>query len=126
MEERFVNRQVTFTIEGEPVAKERPRFCRKTGRTYTPKKTQDFEKFVGWCAAQQMRGISIMTGEIACRLTFWVCGTTKDCDNMVKAVLDGLNGVAWVDDSQVKSMAASIQPCDGNARIEVTITEYAA
>jgi Holliday junction resolvase RusA-like endonuclease len=30
-----------------------------------------------------------------------------DIDNVVKAVLDGLNGVAWKDDKQVTSLMAS-------------------
>ncbi len=73
-----------------------------------------------------MRGIDVMTGEVACRLTFWVKRDNKDIDNMVKSVMDGLNKVAWVDDKQVKDLTARVRRDPANPRIEVTVTEYAA
>ena len=38
----------TVTIPGEPVGKGRPRFNRRTGRPFTPAKTVEFEKRIGW------------------------------------------------------------------------------
>lgn len=126
MEDRNVRRQVTFTIDGEPVAKERPRFGGGKGQPRTPDKTRAFETSVGLMAMVAMRGIDVMTGDVACRLTFWVKRDNKDIDNMAKAVLDGLNKVAWHDDSQVKVLIARILKDVTAPRIEVTVTEYAA
>lgn len=44
-----------FVVPGEPVAKGRPRFARQGQyvRTYTPKKTEDYEKFVQLCWRRQ-------------------------------------------------------------------------
>ena len=46
-----------------------------------------------------------------------------DIDNMIKLVLDALNGVFFVDDAQVMRISASKQYAD-EARTEVTIEQY--
>ena len=38
--------KVKITIPGKPTPKGRPRFSRKTGRTYTPAVTGSYEKLV--------------------------------------------------------------------------------
>ncbi|MDY7939017.1 RusA family crossover junction endodeoxyribonuclease, partial [Clostridioides difficile] len=38
--------KVNFTIYGEPVGKERPRFNLATKRTYTPNKTKSYEELI--------------------------------------------------------------------------------
>jgi Holliday junction resolvase RusA-like endonuclease len=48
-----------------------------------------------------------------------------DLDNIVKAVKDGLNGVAWKDDSQVVRLTAGKYWSD-KPRVEVRIWEWAA
>jgi len=50
--------------------------------------------------------------------------TTKpDADNVLKAVLDALNGLAWVDDAQVFSATVRKFVCDGDSvpRVEILI-----
>jgi Holliday junction resolvase RusA-like endonuclease len=44
-----------------------------------------------------------------------------DLDNIVKAIKDGANGVAWVDDSQVVDVSASKRY--GTPRVEVEVVE---
>ena len=37
--------KVSFTIDGEPVGKARPRMNTRTGRAYTPDKTRIYEEY---------------------------------------------------------------------------------
>ena len=129
----------TFTIDGEPVAKGRPRFIRATGRTYTPTKTRKFEKRVRDCAA--LAGATTMDGPLSVTIAFyfpWPKGmwrktkkrgeewmdTGRDVDNLAKAVLDACNGVCWHDDRQVaeltlrKRRAAQGEPGRTVVRVE--------
>lgn len=105
----------------EPVPKGRPRF-RSTGKfihSYTPPKTQQFEKELHEFYAENCN--DFYDGAIKVYLTFYmpiptntskkkrvlmVSNTTKhikrpDGDNLAKAVLDSLNGIAYADDSQI-------------------------
>lgn len=100
---------VTFTIPGEPVSKARARFTGYGGkvRAYTPTKTLDGEKSVA--AAFRAAGGRFESDR---EVTFEVAATfhngtrqRRDVDNMLKLILDGLNGVAWVDDTQVMNIA---------------------
>lgn len=96
----------------------------KNGRVivthYTPSKTVAYEGLVSQMAAAAMGGRSPLTE--ACRIDFEiVCSVPRswsekkrrqalageirpakkpDCDNVIKAVKDGINGVVWLDDTQ--------------------------
>lgn len=87
-----------FTIPGQPVPKARPRLG-KHGNVYTPRETREYERLVGWTA--KASGMRPIEGPV--RVRVWVYGKKgrKDADNCLKSVLDGLNGVAYRDDSQV-------------------------
>jgi Holliday junction resolvase RusA-like endonuclease len=95
---------VLFTVPGEPMVKARPRMTR-TGHTYTPKTTVEAEKRVRESfEATSHDGFSNAVGvELA---FFQGTRARKDVDNMVKLVLDALNGVAWADDVQVNVVLA--------------------
>lgn len=99
-------------------AKQRPRMSRR-GRAYTPKATHEFETRVaaGWNKRKRFRdkpvSVSIELGkdfftvnvvEIAPEAPSALRG---DIDNYVKSILDGLNGVAWDDDIQVRELKAT-------------------
>ena len=109
---------IKFEIPGEPVAKGRPRFARagKFVRTYTPKQTLNFEQLVGWCARET--GADKLVGPVEASVKFYFRlpkskhrkrnprqaepKTTKpDLDNLIKAILDGLNKIAFNDDASV-------------------------
>ena len=116
---------LTFHIHTIPVPKGRPKFSKIGGfvRTYTPKKTQDFETEVREAAKQAMTR-EPLEGPLAVYLYFRLpipqsyskkrsaaCLTgserpTKkpDLDNLAKSVLDALNGVIYLDDSQIVSL----------------------
>lgn len=102
-----------------PRAKQRPRTAFKGGhaRTFTPRETLQAERDL----ARQWVGVPI-EGPIA---VYLVLSDTQvditilhahepespklrrgDIDNYVKLILDGLNGVAWVDDRQIACIFA--------------------
>lgn len=111
---------ITVTVPGDPVAKGRPRFTR-TGRSYTPGKTKKFENLVRLAYSLQQPDRDPAEGpiELTVRAYFSIpkswskkkqaeAATEQmkkiskpDLDNCLKAVQDGLNGVAWKDDAQV-------------------------
>lgn len=113
---------ITLIIPGKPFAKQRPRATRQ-GRVYTPKETVSFERTVATIAAQQIKTPITGPVRLTIRATFappasWskkkTAGTIHrphtqrpDLDNIAKALKDGLNRIAWADDSQVAEMTAS-------------------
>ena len=138
-----------FTIPGEPRGKGRPRFRAYkqpvTGKvitqTYTDNETKAYEERVKWEYRRQCSGIRFQEGEILdLRLVAYytipksetramktamqagVIRPTKtpDCDNVLKAVADALNKLAYPDDKNIVDCQIrkyySHQP-----RVEVTI-----
>lgn len=115
-------RQVIFTIRGEPRGKGRPRFT-KTGRVYTPTETAQYESLVGLSYRNSARGYKFTSPVRVTIKAFHkppkgkskkvtedmlngrILPTKKpDLDNIAKIILDGLNKVAWDDDTQVVEM----------------------
>lgn len=96
-----------FSVPGEPVSKERPRVV--NGRTYTPTKTTSAEEKVAWCFLAAAKGWKVDgDSKFGVDMTFWnKTRHRRDIDNLVKTVLDALNGVCWVDDHQVMEISAS-------------------
>lgn len=117
---------VNFSIETDPVPKGRPRFRRtKTFiTTYTPKKTLDFEGLVRMHSQEAMGPTEPLETPVWIALYFrlsipasyskkrkeaCLSGSEKpikrpDLDNLIKSVLDGMNGVVFKDDSQITVM----------------------
>lgn len=99
---------LVFVVEGNPVPKARPRIGR--GKAYTPARTAAWEQTIGWKARERMaiEGRELFTMPVRVDMTFCYGNGGADLDNLVKAVLDALNGVVWEDDVQVVSMSARI------------------
>lgn len=125
---------LTFDVVGECVPKGRPKFS-TNGRfvkTYTPEKTANYENLVKVSCLEALKNSDIepfMDKSIALgviirinkqvpssvskkkregMLNGNIRPTTKpDLDNCVKSILDALNGVAYLDDSQVTSVYVS-------------------
>lgn len=116
-----------FTIPGKPQSKERARVCcdPRTGRvhSYTPERTAVYEALVRQyykISHGPYYGKDALAVEIAAfyaipksyskKKTAEICGkclrpTVKpDCDNIIKSILDALNGLAYSDDSQIASV----------------------
>lgn len=115
-----MKRVVTFAVDGRPVPKGRPRVTRHG--TYTPKSTQIFETAVraAWLKTGEKPFENGEALEVMVNAYFPIpSGTPKrkrdgldlspylkrgDIDNIIKAVLDALNGYAYKDDSAVYSV----------------------
>ena len=124
----------------EPKPKGRPRFTRG-GHAYTPKKTHDYEKELKEYYYQFADDFYRCAIQI--RLTFNMPipkSTTKrdrrlisegvfkftkkpDVDNLVKAVLDALNGVAFEDDSLITKIVAEKKYTESESGTQMIITE---
>ena len=128
---------IKFTIPGDPRGKQRPRFNRRTGTTYTPTETVAYEKEVR--ALFYKAGGRKGDGPVALGITaFYKIPTSAtraerermsageppqkkpDLDNVVKIIMDGLNGAAYDDDKQVTSIHAEKEYSEA-PRVEVDI-----
>ena len=117
-----VIKEIKFAVYGEPQGKGRPRFYSKNGRTfaYTPKDTVDYENcirnYAGMIHQKFNHGIPLeVTIDAHYKIHKSVSKKVKqemlehktlptkkpDCDNVIKVVLDALNGVLYDDDAQV-------------------------
>jgi len=113
-----------FEIYEKAIGKERPRVNRRTGAVYTPTKTSSFEEKVRWAfKAKYNIETELSTKPFKATITaifkpaeslskkkkleLQSIGTyTKkpDSDNIAKAILDSLNGLAYKDDSQITEL----------------------
>lgn len=113
--------QLIFSVEGDPVGKQRPRFSR--GHTYTPKKTADYEKLIADKAKEAMGLTEPLETPVAVYIYInhaipasyskkrkEAClnrlerPKKPDLDNVAKAFLDSMNGIVYKDDVQVVSL----------------------
>lgn len=114
---------VVFSMAGDPRGKGRPRTSVRGGfaRVFTDEKTRKYEKSVAAIARLAMAGREPFDGPLSVSLRFrlavpasyskklraaMLAGETAylgraDVDNMAKAVLDGMNGIAFADDVQI-------------------------
>lgn len=121
--------EIFILVPGEPVAKGRPRFAKRGAfvTTYTPEKTRDYELKVSCEARRSMGNRTPIQGPVALKIELhmsipksWsqkkrlqafsgaIRPTSKpDWENVCKALCDALNGIAWMDDSQVVEATVS-------------------
>jgi len=111
-----------FTVKGQPKGKGRPRFT-KNGHVYTPESTRIYEEEIKIRYKEKYKN-EMLDGNIAVevfinkkpasylgikkynKLLGKYCNIKPDTDNVVKAVLDALNGVAYADDKNVVELYA--------------------
>ncbi len=114
---------INFTIPGKPYAKKRPRFSRKHGRAFDPAENASFESTVAAIALPHFPTPLVGPVSILIRAFFappqtWSAKRRAaalgqphtqrpDTDNVAKAIMDGLNRIAWADDAQVHFISAA-------------------
>jgi crossover junction endodeoxyribonuclease RusA len=100
---------ITFTVHGSPVPKARHRLGK--GNVYTPQRTKDAEAAIAWHAKIAMAGRKPHQGPVNLCIMFAMpskkATARPDIDNLIKTVMDALNGVAYVDDCQITNICAS-------------------
>ena len=116
--------------------KGRVRFVRATGRKYTPDKTAEAMELIRMAYVKEAHGLMAPKG-VPVRVTIATARPMPksrpkrvmeepdvykpDVDNIAKLVLDALNGVAWVDDTQVIAIAVQKLPRDRVTEEQTTI-----
>ena len=101
------------------------RTCR--GRTYRSAEAERYK--TGAKAAAGMAGVVAIDGPVAVSVTLHPKLTKKgtaskarmDLDNCIKVTLDALNGVAYLDDSQVVRLIAEIGPPMSGGGLSVAV-----
>jgi Holliday junction resolvase RusA-like endonuclease len=117
-----MDEKIQFEVPGTPKPKGRPRFARvvKFTKVYTPLETEIIESDIKCCYYNKYGfNKELLTGDVNVFVIFYMpipkslsqkkkdtlkgLPHTKkpDLDNLMKAVLDAINGVIYQDDSQV-------------------------
>ena len=136
---------VKFEVLGTPVGKSRPKFSTVNGHAvaYTPAKTANYETLVRLSYQQKYAGCMFEKDKplrAIIRAFFPIPKSTSkkkreqmeagkirhtkkcDADNIAKACLDALNGIAFYDDSQVCELSISKFYGD-TPKVEIIIDE---
>lgn len=134
-----------FTIEGKPQGKARARtfYNSRLGKmqSITPQNTADYESLVRWSykaaggtyydkTPLNVAVRAIYDIPVSFSKTMRKCASEgkirpckkPDSDNIAKAILDALNGVAYYDDAQVVGLTVWKEYGE-RARVEVELTE---
>lgn len=114
-----------FMIPGKPVGKARPKVNTYTHKAYTPSKTKDYEKTVRNSYQNAVPpGERLHDGPVKVEIRAYyqmpksfskakkkaamareiLPETKPDLDNLAKAILDALNGLAYMDDSSITEL----------------------
>lgn len=103
-----------ISVPGKPKGKGRPRMARG-GWVYTPGATRRYEKLLRQAYSNKYGNAQPLSGplKVIILASFGKPARSKrpyparpDLDNIIKIAMDALNGLAWVDDSQVVSIQA--------------------
>lgn len=144
--------KVNFTIDGEAKGKERPRFSKNTGRAYTADQTIMYENWIKLLYRSTVKhyfqgNVKMIVNcyyeitkndreaikknniktkeykEVKAKLDGFSRPTKKpDLDNIIKAIADSLNGIAYKDDAQIVEIESKKFYSEA-PRVEVTIQD---
>lgn len=100
----IIHYQLSIILKCEPLPQSRPRFAQ--GRVYETAQVKAYKRQLGYEGLRVMAGRQPLTGALSVKITIYrkYKATSRrygDFDNHAKAILDALNGICFVDDSQV-------------------------
>jgi Holliday junction resolvase RusA-like endonuclease len=115
--------QVQYSVPGEPRGKGRPKFARRGNfvKTYTDAKTASYEDQIRFYALKAMGDSKVIEGAVRVFVSIRMAvpksysqkrreaclnGLDKplkkpDWDNVAKSICDAMNGIIYVDDTQI-------------------------
>lgn len=140
----LIEHSINFVVEGDPIGKGRPRVTRQGNftHTYTPAKTKNYEKLIQNTFLSKYTFNDILHGAIEANIIAYFPipqslskkkqnellynyekHTKKpDIDNVVKTIFDGLNNLAFEDDSNIIKLTAE-KLYSNNPRVEIHLKE---
>ena len=119
---------IQFSLPVEPIPQSRPRFDSRTKRTYQPSRCKEYKGLVRMAAKSAMAGQAPTKKPCHCDLKIYrkYEATSRkfgDLDNHAKSILDAMNEIVFVDDSQIVKI--SVEKFKSQTpRIEVNIGDY--
>ena len=120
-----VTAQVSLTIEGTPVSQPRTRLRRMSSRVLVFDPASQAKRSTRSAVLSSLRQLGAVQfplfpeqATVCVNATFHVSNMQKDIDNMLKFVLDVLQGPIFANDSAVLRVAVE--------KVEATSTEYTA
>jgi len=117
------NNLVIFTVNGPPAGKGRPRVTNRGA--FTPKKTRQYEKHVRACAQVEMmrrRGWNPDDWFVMELDIHHAKGRYPDADNVIKSIMDALEGVVWKNDRTVIPAVKHMVLNSSDPHVDVEIT----
>lgn len=132
-----------FEVPGKIIGKGRPRLNTYTGTVYTPTRTKDYESLVQQYFLLKYPKFKPFEGRVKVEISalFEIPKSTKkedkelmlqnkinptkkpDIDNIVKIILDSMNGVAFKDDIQITKLDVEKMYASEEI-VKVRISEY--
>ena len=121
--------ELSFFVSGEPVPKARARIGLLRGgkvRSFTPKRTAQWEEQVRWnCrVAATSAGWKPLTERAEVVLIVHRKCRRGDADNYAKSVLDGMNGIAFTDDSVIRSLWVRVKDVSQDPGVWIAIRSW--
>ena len=132
-----------LSIPKDPEVKRRARWSKKTGRFYKPGGDHQYALDVAHYWREKYGKIAPIRGPVALSITFVIkrpkrlmrrkdppgrimCAKRPDLTNLVQAIEDALNNIAWVDDGQIwsKSEQKVYASMDEHPHVEIAIWEF--
>ena len=132
-----------FEVPGKIIGKGRPRLNTYTGSVYTPTRTKDYETLVEQYFLLKYPRFKPFEGRVQVEIDahFEVPKSTKraekelmlenkinptkkpDIDNIVKIILDAMNGIAFKDDIQITKLSVE-KTYSETESVKIKISEY--